>query len=73
MWICHKTAPCDPFHPYFILGALQNQSWMKDVVFGIDYANIPLLTNQENKKHPNPIHDMFMEISEFNYISLYVQ
>jgi len=57
----------DPFHPYFILRALEEQPWMKCVVFGPDSPSIPLLP--ASPEHSNPIYELFQTFGELGCIS----
>lgn len=54
----------DPFHPYFIRGAIQEQPWMKCLVFGLDS-----LSGESPPGGPspgtNPIFDLFNEFGKF--------
>jgi len=67
VWIRGSELIQDPFHPYFILGALQDQLWMKTIVFGSNSRSIPLLPT--SPEHANPIYELFQKLGELNHIS----
>lgn len=41
VWFRKSGSLYDPFHPYFILGALCDQPGMEHVVFGLDNPDVP--------------------------------
>ena len=62
---------CDPFHPYFIHHALQEHSWMKDLVFGSDSLSCQFIQDQG---HPDMIKFFFEaygQCSNHNVLIIY--
>jgi len=59
MWFRETRTFYDPFHPFFIYDALQDQLWMKYLVFGSDSTICPLLPGSRCSKT-----DQFSELFE---------
>jgi hypothetical protein len=57
----------DPFHPFFIHQALQEQPWMKHLVFGSDSPHCPLLPG--GREYPNVISELFKGYGKSDYVS----
>jgi len=66
MWFRETGAFYDPFHPSFIYKALQDQLWMKYLVFGSDSLICPLLPGSKCSK-TDQFSQLFERYGKFDY------